>query len=768
MRFFSPLLAAVSALLVSVAAAEDLIRSSALLSCMEDSQFTASNFDVTLYRANGSANFEVSAISTLSGNFTANILVAAYGITIINRELSLCSISNQLCPMSPGHFDIPLSAESLGDDVVNQIPGIAFKMPDLDATVRVLVYPKEGGPAVACVEAVLTNEKTVSTKYASWVIAAITFAGLLVAALIWLLGYVSTSAHIASNIVSLFVYFQGVAIICMMGVDRVPPIAAAWGQNFMWTVGLISLPFMQTIFNWYVQATGGTVTNILPNKEIMSISVQKVKRGLEPLGQAVDFGGLVDRYLNPDNQDMGNSFFTPFQESRSSRYSRYALSSLAKRAAAASNSTTDAAVTTNEHLDDYSSTTLVLRGIQRVAYLANIEITSLFLTAFVFFLILIVFTLIIFVGAKLMLELWAKLGTIQQTSFLNYRNSWKTIIKGILYRLAMLCFPQLTVMCLWELTKNDSPAVLVLAIMVYGVIAALLGFGAFKTISLARRSMMIHKNPAYILYSDPEALNRWGFLYVQFRATAYFFVIPVLGYIFVKCAIIAFGQNAGKVQGVLIFVVELAFLIGISYYKPYMDKSTNGFNIGIAAINFINALFFMFFSSIFGLGPYVAGIMGVIFFILNAVFSLVLLIMILISCTWAIFSSNPETRYKPMRDDRESFIPNSGAEKTAVTELDALGQSAQAGHDTYLSGDMDEESVYSNHPNGQQPPQLSKKGSLNFPSARLSRSAPRDLTGNASYSDYPNRSQASLNDSSSSLGRTGSADPYNSTWQSKY
>lgn len=753
--------------LLSAVAAEDLIKSSALLSCMEDSQFTASSFDVTLYRNNGSANFEISAISTLSGNYTATLLVYAYGFQIIDTDLSLCSISNQLCPMSPGHFDIPLSAESLGDDIINKIPGITFKMPDLDALVRVLVYSVDDKTSpVACVEATLTNEKTVSTKYASWAIAAVTFAGLLVSALIWLWGHVSTSAHIASNIVSLFVYFQGVAIICMMAVDRLPPMAAAWGQNFVWTLGLISVSFMQTIFNWYVQATGGTATNILPNADIMSISVQRMKRDLGGVSEQMSIGAIFDKYLDPINQSRGASYFTSIDAIRTSKYAM----SLVRR----STDNTTASVTTDETLDDYSATTLVLRGIQRMAYLANIEITSLFLTAFVFFLILVVFTLIIFVLTKVVLELLAKSGGIQQTSFLNYRNSWTTIIKGVLYRLALLCFPQLTVMCLWELTKHDSPAVLVLAIFAYIVIVTLLAFGGYKTIALARRSMMLHKNPAYILYSDPDALNRWGFLYVQFRATAYYYVIPVLVYTFVKCALIAFGQNAGKVQGVLLFIIELIYLVVICYFKPYMDKSTNGFNIGIAAINFINALFFMFFSSIFGLPKYVAGVMGVIFFILNAVFSLVLLIMILVSCTWAVFSSNPETRYQPMRDDRESFIPNNGGEKNAVTELDALGQSAQAGHDTYISSrEIDEESLYSKSATD-----LSTKGSMQFPNARLSRASTRDLTGSAGiFTDYGPHSSR-LNDANASSVSLGSeTNPYGAyhdssqpqhTWQSKY
>ena len=66
--------------------------------------------------------------------------------------------------------------------------------------------------------------------------------------------------------------------------------------------------------------------------------------------------------------------------------------------------------------------------------------------------------------------------------------------------------------------------------------------------------------------------------------------------------------------------------------------------------------------------------MGVIFFILNAAFALILLLMLLISSGFALFTKNPDTRYQPMRDDRGSFIKS---QTQLTTELDALGATAR-------------------------------------------------------------------------------------------
>lgn len=178
----------------------------------------------------------------------------------------------------------------------------------------------------------------------------------------------------------------------------------------------------------------------------------------------------------------------------------------------------------------------------------------------------------------------------------------------------------------------------------------------------------------------------------------YFFIIINLLHILMKALFIAFGQKNGTVQAVGLLVLELIMLVTICVMRPYMDKKTNGVNISIAVVNFINVILLLFFSNIFGVpvsqplaslllplaSPQITntiqslaiGIMGVLFFILNTVFALVLLIMVLWASISAILSKNPDTRYQTMRDDRGSFI-KSTSKHNLHDELDALGAAAR-------------------------------------------------------------------------------------------
>ncbi|QDS69082.1 hypothetical protein FKW77_010074 [Venturia effusa] len=345
----------------------------------------------------------------------------------------------------------------------------------------------------------------------------------------------------------------------------------------------------------------------------------------------------------------------------------------------------------------------VVRGIERVGFVGNIELSNIFFTSYLFFVIFIVFTTIGVLLFKHGCELLIRMGKMRPEKFHEFRTGWRVMLKGILFRIVLITFPQMVVMCFWEIRKRDSPAQVVLAITSVLAVIVCLSLASLKVWNYARRSIELHQNPAYILYSDLNILNKWGFLYIQFKAQMYFFIIPMLVYTFVKSVFIGLAQGSGKVQSVAIVVLELGLLIAISTMRPYMDKKTNAFNIAIAAVNFNNAMFLLFFTGVFGLPPLAIGIMGVLFFLLNVVFALVIILMVLWTSVSAIMSKNPETRYQPMRDDRGSFVKS---QNEFNTELDALGATARG--DTGLRRmPLDDEPVVYNLPRQQDPYQSS-------------------------------------------------------------
>ena len=555
----SPLLSSLICLLLAIlpcASAERMLYSDSLNPCQANNNFSATQFDVVLTPSNNSLSFSVVGVSTITGNVTIDLVVFAYGLRVYEHNLNPCdSDLTGLCPMNEGQINLPPSNLDIPADALAQVPGIAYTVPDLDAKVQVYFNNTDTGISAACVEAELSNGKTVDQKGVAWTVAVVSGLALVASAITSGLGHSNTAAHVAAMALSLFGYFQAQAFIGMTAVD-LPPIVASWTQNFQWSMGIIQIDFIQNIATWYQRATGGTPSTLLSSLGTISVEVQK--RAVEPMVY------LMDRAANG--------------------LQRQALQA---RTNAGGSSGSD------------TSNTITIHGIQRVGFRDGIEVTNIFLTGYIFFVVFVMFVVLGVLIFKLFCELLVKMGKMKGDKFQDFRNGWTTVLKGILFRIVLIGFPQMVVLCFWEFTRNDSSAEMVLAVFTIFTMLAILAWASSKVIRLARRSIAMHKNPAYILYSDPVSLNKWGFLYVQFKATAYYFVVPILVYILIKGLFVALAQGNGTVQAIALVIIEACFLILVCVMRPYMDKKTNAFNISIAVINFISSIFLLVFTRIF-------------------------------------------------------------------------------------------------------------------------------------------------------------------------
>lgn len=602
-------------LLGSVASALRLIESSSLIECQSNSSFSASLFNIVFTPHNNTLAVNVVGDSSIAGDVALRIRAAAYGYVFLKETINPCTMGlDSLCPLSAIQIAFDTNYNNISANVIKRIPEIAYGVPDLDATVTVYMYTKDN-PTVdlACVRTQLANGKTVHKAGVGWATAAVAGVGLLASALVSGFGHSNTASHLALYALSLFNYFQAVAIIGLCAVP-LPPMVQSWTQDFVWSMGVIRIGFLQQLATWYLIATGGDPTRVLAT--LGTKSVQVLKRGIEPAGH------LLDRRAKntvPDGE-------------------------------------------------------YVVRGIKRVAFRANMESTNLFLTGLIFYCIFVIFTLIGVTIFKGLCELAVRSRWMKNDRFQSIRHNYRITLKGIIFRLILIGYPGMSILCLWEFTQVDSAAEVVLAVIFFfGMTAALL-LAALKVIQVARRSERLYKTPAYILYSDATTLHKWGFLYIQYRATAYYYILPTFAYILVKAAFVAFSQGNGTVQAIALLIIEAAALISASVLRPWMDKPSNAINISICAINLFNAILLLIFTDIFNGPGLLIGVTGVVFFIVNALFALVLLFVVLIAATFSFLRKNPDRRYHAVADNRASFIKS---QTMLSTELDALAFTAR-------------------------------------------------------------------------------------------
>jgi len=353
-----------------------MFESNSLNPCIANSSFSATLFDVVFTPDNGTLAVNINGVSQISGNVTLEVQVIGYGLTVYQKTINPCDESDLkgLCPMNTGDINFPTNVQ-VPQSAIDQVPNAIYYIPDLDGQIKVWINGTDG-TALACVEADLSNGKTVYQKGVAWTIAVIAGLGLAISAIVSGLGHSNTAAHVASNALALFGYFQAQAFIGMTAI-AMPPIVRSWTQNFQWSMGIIRVGFLQTLATWYQRSTGGTPSTYL--SQLATTSVEIAKRSVEGLN-----------YL------MRRS---------------------------------------NSNSADDTSKTVVVMGIERVGFVAGIEISNIFLTGYIFLLIFILFVTIGVVAFKFICEGLAKAGKLSPDKFRDFRNGWRTVLKGILYRI---------------------------------------------------------------------------------------------------------------------------------------------------------------------------------------------------------------------------------------------------------------------------------------------------------------------------------------------
>lgn len=620
-------------LLATQAYAERKLYSNSLVNCMKNNtDIIPDYFNVVFDAEARSINYDISLTATLNGKLKAAATVYAFGFDVIHETIDLCKLNmKQFCPITPSHIEVQ-SVQYIDKSYVDKIPGIAYTFPDLDAVARLIILNQEN-EILGCLQASFNNGKTVAHEGVKWATAVIAGLGLLVSALLSIFGNSASASRMSAVAMSLFTYFQSVVVIGMVAVEDTPPIASAWCENLAWSMGLIRTEFMQKIFRWYVQATGGTPTQYLTSSTKEILTQRSLDDAVVPFAKPSSFLSSTLDFLFPalksvntnelvarNSKDQDPRYFIPITH-----------------------------ISSNDYLT-------ILRGIKRIGYDSDIEPTSVVCTGFTFFFLCLYVLIAVYLFYRFMNE---RLTRTDRRNWLNKnletRTNYIPVFKGMLLRYIFIGFPQLTILSMWEFTRNDSGAVVTVAVFFLILALSSMAVSCYQVLRFGKQSIVEHGNPAAILYGSSDVLSRYGFLYTVLNASKYWFCAVTLIHIFIKAIFVGLAQSSGKTQAMAIWIFDMIYLGLLCHFLPYMDRFTNVLFVFIQLINTINAFLFTFFSGIYNQEFRVSSVMGLIFFIMNAAVSLLLLLIILGLALFTIFSKNPDAKFSPTKDDRTSF-----------------------------------------------------------------------------------------------------------------
>jgi hypothetical protein len=495
------------------------------------------------------------------------------------------------------------------------IPGIAFTVPDLDGIAKLELKPVDGGDDVACIQSVVGNGRTMSTKAVPIIAAGIAGAALVVSCLSSLAGAGSAgSATPSPTFTEVMGWFQSMAMNGMLSVQY-PAVYQSFTKNFGFSGLLIPWDSMQTSIDNFRKVTGGNLTEdsfaYLKNATLVYASSNATlsKRSFD----MDDWHLFIRDVATNANATSGNST----AESKPMHF---------------------------------------VHGIQGYVEKLSIPQSNTFMTVLLIFAIVIAAIIVGILLFKVILETWALFGTFPKR-LTSFRKRYWWVMAKTITNLILVLYGVWTLYCVYQFTKGDSWAAKALAGATLGIFTAILIFFSWRVFSLARKYKKAQGDVSG-LYENKETWVKYSILYDSFKKGYWWMFVPAIVYMFAKGVVIAAGDGHGMFQTAGQLIIESIMMILLLWSRPYSLKSGNWINIVIQVVRVLSVLCILVFVEQLGISQTPKTITGVVLIIMQSVLTGVLAILIAVNALIVFCKMNPHR--KARKDAGKSNIPSLG------------------------------------------------------------------------------------------------------------
>ncbi|KAI0958676.1 hypothetical protein AcV7_004425 [Taiwanofungus camphoratus] len=534
-------------------AREEVLFASSVSYCTPPEEILVEQLDVTYFRSNNSISFNVSAASILPNvNVSANVYLNVYGLQPVNYTINLCSLFDGiLCPLPQYNFtgsdSLPIPSSV---DITSKIPGIAYKIPNLEAFAQISLIEVSTNQVKACVQATLSNGWSARQKGVEWTTAAMALLAL--ASAIWQSVVADALALAPIRLLDLIYLFQTIAVSGLLGLDY-PSIYTYFTLNFAWVLGLFaaspSSPIQNSI-NSMRHRTGGNLADA-------------------STGGAVP---LVNRKLSPYNFGGSSSTFSVSQ-SLLARFASLPHVNLAnagpRKLVAAALNRTAVLVTGNVETVTSESSNVLEAGIPIYVNSIGIATANAFMTIF---LITLIYAAVVLGALALGYAAFLGLGHVswgrQRTySYPGLKLGYLPFARAWGLRAALCTVIPVLVFAFYQWTLKDSWLSVLLSVILLLIILALILPPVFFVLRphlpyfLSRtRETTASASPSLVPLTAPFLPGR------------IYYIVLIAVAMLVKALVTAFASSHGLVQAIISLVVDVLLLAAIVLMKPHRTR----------------------------------------------------------------------------------------------------------------------------------------------------------------------------------------------------
>ena len=525
-----------------------------------------------------------------------------------NLTLDLCSLlDGALCPLPTYNFT---GADSItlpsSVSIAQYLPGIAYKIPDLEAFVQLTLTEVGTGKVRACIQATVSNGWSTRQTSVEWATGGIAFLGL-ASAVFYSIFRPDSLAPV--RFMDTIYLFQTIAASALLALNY-STVYRAYASNFSWALGLFSQSSSSSIqnsINNMRRLTGGTVDDTDAGSGAVS---------------------LVNRELSPYN-----SFYKVPQSllSRVAALPSVDLSEfIAGNVSTSSLPSIDSAkvlVSGQVETVTEDSSNVLQAGIPIYVNILGIQTGNAFMTIFFAALILAAIVIFLLGVGWLMVRAAARTSWGRQRAELmeDARANYPSFARAWALRTALVCVIPAFIFTFYQWTLGDSWLAVLLSVL---LLIALLAFVVPPVLLILRPTLFSRFIRREIDPAHSQSLVPYT---TPLRSERLFFVALIFIAILVKTLVIGFGQAHGMVQAIIILVVEFLLFGLIIVLKPYRNRRADFLAGFTAFVRTVCAGLMIAFAESLGLAAIPRVVIGIVAAVVWSVLVVIMFFNILVN-----------------------------------------------------------------------------------------------------------------------------------------
>lgn len=595
MRFQSSRLVSLVSLL-GLASAADILKLSDFQDCAADADIKLNSVDVEYDASTRSIDFSIDGTSTKSEKVRAVLNVQAYGKQVYTKEFNPCDASTSV----PGLCPVPVgrfsgsSKQTIPEEYADKIPSIAYSMPDIALTATLELKRIDDDSNAGCVVADLSNGKSLST-------AGVTYAAV---------GIVG-GALLISGAASLVSAFQG-------GVNEP-------GEQ------ISSSPSFTTMVGWFqtIATTG-----------MISVQYPQIYQGFTT--RFAFSTGLID--------------WAPMQNSIDN-YRAKTGGTVVEKVAQNTTAAASRLMIRQDQQVIVGNVTKAL-GMEKFMQETGIAKENVFMTIFLFTMIIIALIVVLILLFKVILEAWALFGNFPRGLTGFRKHYWGSIFRTVVM-LINLIFPIWVLYSIYQFQANDAWGPTILAAVSLAIFTGILGFFIVRIWVTARKQIKIHGSVAR-LFEDKEMWIKYSLFYDNLKRDTWWFFAVYLFYGITRMTFLGALQGKGLAQTISILTIDILMLIVMCFLRPFEHRTENIVHILIQVVRAVSIGCVLVFVDALKVERSTQTIVGLVLVIVTAVLTVLLVLLMLFNGIYQCVKSNPHRKRRKeaekMRNEHEYFL----------------------------------------------------------------------------------------------------------------